>query len=125
VLLLFGTAAADIFTVILPRFLDRPTSTRCCIFHTRLHNVEARENICRSPGVSAELRNDSAKAAKGTLVADVDGKELKQEVELAAGETRVVRFGAEKFPQLKLAAPKLWWPFTIGTPYLYTAKFFF
>jgi len=76
-------------------------------------------------GVSAELRNDSAKAAKGTLVADVDGKELKQEVELAAGETRVVRFGAEKFPQLKLAAPKLWWPFTIGTPYLYTAKFSF
>jgi len=48
-----------------------------------------------------------------------------QEVELAAGETRVVRFGAEKFPQLKLAAPKLWWPFTIGTPYLYTAKFSF
>jgi exo-1,4-beta-D-glucosaminidase len=76
-------------------------------------------------GLSAELRNDSGKAAKGALVADVDGKELKQEVELAAGETKVVRFDADKFPQLKLAAPELWWPYTIGTPYLYTAKFSF
>jgi exo-1,4-beta-D-glucosaminidase len=76
-------------------------------------------------GISAELRNDSGKAAKGTLLAEVDGKEMKQEVELAAGETKIVRFDAEKFPQLKLAAPKLWWPFTVGTPYLYTAKFSF
>src|SRR5438128_1069033 len=76
-------------------------------------------------GVSAELRNDSGKAAKGMLVADIDGKELKQEVELLAGETKVVRFDTDKFPQLKLAAPRLWWPYTIGTPYLYTAKFSF
>src|SRR5262249_36495383 len=75
--------------------------------------------------LSAELRNDSGKPAKGTLVAEVDGKQLKQEVELAAGETKTVRFDAANFPQLKLANPKLWWPYTVGTPNLYTAKFSF
>ena len=76
-------------------------------------------------GISAELRNDSGKPAKGVLSAEVDGKQIKQDVELAAGETKVVRFTADNFPQLKLAQPKLWWPFTVGTPNLYTAKLSF
>ena len=75
--------------------------------------------------LSAEVRNDSGKPAKGVLLAEVDGKQLKQDVELTAGETKVIRFDAATYPQLKLAAPKLWWPFTVGTPNLYTAKFSF
>ncbi|HXJ47388.1 MAG TPA: glycoside hydrolase family 2 protein, partial [Candidatus Dormibacteraeota bacterium] len=75
--------------------------------------------------LSAELRNDSGAPASGTLSAEVDGKQLKQAVELAAGETKVVRFDSATYPQLKLAAPKLWWPYTVGTPNLYTAKFSF
>lgn len=75
--------------------------------------------------LSTELRNDSGAAVKGTLAAEVDGKQLKQEVELAAGETKVARFEPAAYPQLKLAAPKLWLPYTIGTPNLYTAKFSF
>ncbi len=54
--------------------------------------------------LSAELRNDSGTAVKGALVAEVDGKELKQDVEFAAGETKVVRFDAAAYPQLKLAS---------------------
>src|SRR5215813_5455431 len=75
--------------------------------------------------LSAELRNDSGKAAKGTFAAEVDGKQLKQSVELAPGETRQVRFTVTDHPELKLANPKLWWPYTMGTPHLYTAKFSF
>ena len=75
--------------------------------------------------VSAELRNDSSAAVKGALSTEVDGKQLKQEVELAAGETKVVRFDPANFAQLRLAAPKLWWPFTVAPPNLYTAKFSF
>ncbi|MBS1842319.1 MAG: glycosyl hydrolase family 2 [Acidobacteria bacterium] len=75
--------------------------------------------------LSAELRNDSGAAVKGALSAEVDGKALKQDVELAAGETKVVRFDAAAYPQLKLAAPKLWWPYTVGTPNLYSARFSF
>ena len=75
--------------------------------------------------LSAELRNDSTKSVKGTLAVDVDGKQLKQEVELTDGETKTVRFAAANYPQLKLSNPKLWWPYTIGTPNLYTARFSF
>jgi len=45
-------------------------------------------------------------AAKGTFSAEVDGKATEEPVELAAGETKVVRFDAATYPQLKLAAPK-------------------
>jgi exo-1,4-beta-D-glucosaminidase len=72
--------------------------------------------------VSAELRNQSGQQVKGALIAEVDGKTLKQDVELAAGEAKTVRFSPENFAELKLAHPKLWWPHTVGTPDLYTAN---
>ena len=31
----------------------------------------------------------------------------------------------DQFPQLHFVNPKLWWPYTIGTPYLYKAKIHF
>jgi exo-1,4-beta-D-glucosaminidase len=75
--------------------------------------------------ISADLRNDSGAATKGTLLAEVDGKTLKLPVELAAGESKSVRLEPEHFAALKLVRPKLWWPYTIGTPYLYKAKLHF
>src|SRR6266404_656797 len=75
--------------------------------------------------LSADLRNQTDKSVKGTLVAEVEGQTLKQDVELAAGETRTVRFAPAQFPQLKLEHPKLWMPYTLGTPNLYTAELHF
>jgi exo-1,4-beta-D-glucosaminidase len=75
--------------------------------------------------ISADLRNDSDAAVKGVLTAEIDGKEVKQSVVLAAGETKTVRFEPAQFSELKLARPKLWWPYSIGTPYLYKAQFQF
>ncbi len=75
--------------------------------------------------LSADLRNQTDKDVKGTLVAEVEGQTLKQDVELAAGETRTVRFAPAQFPQLKLEHPKLWMPYTLGTPNLYTAELHF
>jgi Beta-galactosidase/beta-glucuronidase len=72
--------------------------------------------------ISADLRNDSSTPAKGTLVAEIDGKTIKLPVELAAGENKLVRLDPEHFAALKLARPKLWWPYTVGTPHLYKAK---
>jgi exo-1,4-beta-D-glucosaminidase len=72
--------------------------------------------------VSAELRNQSEQRVKGALIAEVDGKTLKQDVELAAGEVKTVRFSPENFAELKLAHPRFWWPYTVGTPELYTAN---
>jgi exo-1,4-beta-D-glucosaminidase len=75
--------------------------------------------------VSADLCNQGANPVKGVLVAEVDGQTLKQEVELAAGESKTVRFSPENYAGLKLTHPKLWWPYTIGTPYLYAAVLHF
>jgi len=75
--------------------------------------------------LSADLRNQAGNPVKGALIAELDGQTLKQDVELAAGETKTVRFAPAQFPQLKLDHPRLWLPYTIGTPNLYTAALLF
>jgi exo-1,4-beta-D-glucosaminidase len=54
---------------------------------------------------------------------DLAGVQLSQPVELAAKESKTVRLSPEQFSQLKLAQPRLWWPYQMGEPYLYSAKF--
>src|ERR1700686_847670 len=75
--------------------------------------------------ISADLRNASEHAVNGVLRAQVDGKQLTQQVSLAAGESKTVGFAPEQFSELKLASPKLWWPYQMGEPNLYTAKLAF
>jgi exo-1,4-beta-D-glucosaminidase len=72
--------------------------------------------------ISGEVRNVSTEPLKGVLRAEVDGISLLQSVALGAGESKIVKFAPEQFAKLKLAHPQLWWPFQMGTPYLYTAK---
>ncbi len=75
--------------------------------------------------VSAELRNDTNHEVRGLLRAELDGVQVSQPVQLLAGETKIVRFTPQEFPQLKLEHPRLWWPYQIGEPHLYTAKMSF
>jgi len=72
--------------------------------------------------ISAEVRNASKDAVKGVLHAELDGIALQQRVELAGSESKVAKFSPEQFPKLKLAHPKLWWPYQMGTSALNTAK---
>ncbi|MGB2677048.1 MAG: sugar-binding domain-containing protein [Candidatus Acidiferrum sp.] len=73
--------------------------------------------------LSAELRNASDHPVTALVRAEVAGEKLQQSVELAANETKIVRFSPDQFAQLKLNHPRLWWPYQMGEPYLYTAKF--
>ncbi len=75
--------------------------------------------------ISGELRNVSNGPVKGVLRAEVDGVELQQPVELSGGESKIVKFAPEQFAKLKLAHPRLWWPYQMGTPHLYSAKLSF
>src|SRR5205823_7714007 len=75
--------------------------------------------------VSADLRNASNHAVNGVLRADVAGAQVTQPVTLDTAENKTVSFSPEQFPSLKLANPHLWWPFSVGEPYLYTAKLSF
>ncbi len=46
--------------------------------------------------------------------------DFSEEVTLEAGETRTLRFEPQRFPQLDVAQPQLWWPLGLGAQPLYT-----
>jgi exo-1,4-beta-D-glucosaminidase len=73
--------------------------------------------------LSAELRNTAEHPVKATLHAEFGDIHLAQPVELDAKQVKLVRFSPDQFPQLKLANPHLWWPYQMGEPYLYPARF--
>ncbi len=73
--------------------------------------------------VSALLTNTTDHAVETTLEVDLAGAKISQPVELAVRESKTVRLTPEQFSQLKLLQPRLWWPYQMGEPYLYTAKF--
>jgi exo-1,4-beta-D-glucosaminidase len=75
--------------------------------------------------ITTELRNVSNEPVKGVLRAGVEGIELQEPVELSGGESRIVKFAPEQFAKLKLEHPRLWWPYQMGMPHLYTAKLSF
>jgi exo-1,4-beta-D-glucosaminidase len=72
---------------------------------------------------SAVLTNSTDHPLTAALRIDVAGAQINQPVELAAKESKTIRLTADQFPRLKLAQAHLWWPFQMGEPYLYTAKF--
>lgn len=72
--------------------------------------------------IRADLHNVANHAVSGVLRAEVDGKEVSQQVSLNAGETKTVSFAPEGYAQLRLEHARLWWPFTMGEQNLYTAK---
>ncbi len=71
----------------------------------------------------AELRNTTDHPVEAVLHADVDGDHLSQPVQLAANEAKIVTFAPDQFHRLKFPHPRLWWPYQMGEPALYTAKF--
>ncbi len=73
--------------------------------------------------LSAELHNTTNHPVESVLHVDLDGDHLSQAVQLAANETKIVVFAPDQYHRLKLAHPRLWWPYQIGEPALYTAKF--
>ena len=74
--------------------------------------------------IYSSLRNTSAEPVRGMLRATITrpGKpdvQIEQPVTLAAGEQREVSFTPDKFAQLTVRNPDLWWPYTLGQPNLY------
>ena len=73
--------------------------------------------------VSAVLTNTTDHPVESLLEVRLADVRLSQPVELAAKESKTVRFTPEQYSQLKLALPHLWWPYQMGDPYLYRAEF--
>ncbi len=71
------------------------------------------------------VKNHDSASVKGVLKGSIGDIKFEQEVTLAAGEKRVVKFDPAKFSQLREQTMELWWPKGYGAPYLYDAKFEF
>ena len=69
--------------------------------------------------VQTELHNVSDSVQQGVLKGAFEGVKFEQPVTLQAGETKVVNFMPENFPQLTVKRPRLWWPNGYGKPELY------
>jgi exo-1,4-beta-D-glucosaminidase len=68
--------------------------------------------------VTALLKNGTGQAVKGTLKGRIGKVAFAQEITLAAGERKDATFTPDKYPQLAIAHPRLWWPAQMGTPAL-------
>jgi exo-1,4-beta-D-glucosaminidase len=69
--------------------------------------------------IRAELTNASDHPVEGVVKGHIETLAFEQTVRLGPKETQVVRFTPEKFPQLTIANPRVWWPVQVGKPDLY------
>lgn len=77
--------------------------------------------------VYCEVQNGSESRVDGILSGEIlrEGKSamhLEQPVTLAPGEFREISFAPDKYPQLIIAKPDLWWPYQWGPANLYGLK---
>ena len=71
--------------------------------------------------ITADLHNAASHRTTNIVRAEIEGIQVSQKVELAAAESKTVVFAPEQYPQLRLASPRLWWPYQMGKPEMYTA----
>jgi exo-1,4-beta-D-glucosaminidase len=69
--------------------------------------------------VTAQVKNGTNQGVKGKLKGKIESIDFEQEVELAPNESKDVTFTPDKFSQLVVSNPKLWWPAQMGKPTLH------
>jgi exo-1,4-beta-D-glucosaminidase len=70
--------------------------------------------------VSVEVRNTTDAAVAGVVRGVIEDRRFETAVTLAAGEHRTLRFTPDVQPSLVIENPRVWWPYRMGTPELYT-----
>ncbi len=69
--------------------------------------------------IRAELINAADHPVEGVVKGRIENLAFEQAVRLGPKETQVVHFTPEKFSQLNIASPRLWWPVQVGKQELY------
>ncbi len=69
--------------------------------------------------ISVAAENRSAVEQHVTVRAEFEGVQVEQPAVLPPRSTSYVKFFADKFPALRVAHPRLWWPNGYGSPELY------
>jgi exo-1,4-beta-D-glucosaminidase len=103
------------------------TSGKVAVEHPAVNtDLDLKQDLARLT-VYADLRNWSSEPESGTLKGTIGraGKPsiaFEKPIRLEAGEVREEQFAPDRFPELAVAHPDLWWPYTMGNPALYTLK---
>jgi exo-1,4-beta-D-glucosaminidase len=69
--------------------------------------------------VTAQVKNGTNQPVQGKLKGQIENIDFEQDVELAPNEAKDVTFAPDRFSQLVVSNPRLWWPAQMGTPNLY------
>ena len=69
--------------------------------------------------IRAELTNTADHPVEAVVKGQIEHLAFEQPVHLRPKETQVVRLTPEKYPQLTLVNPRLWWPAQVGKQDLY------
>jgi exo-1,4-beta-D-glucosaminidase len=69
--------------------------------------------------ISAEIRNNTAEKVTGTITGKIENVTFSEQVILAPNETMLYTADPQKYKQLEISNPRLWWPYTMGSPNLY------
>ena len=72
--------------------------------------------------ITSDLINTSPGAVKGIIQAELENIIISQEVELSPGERTAINFSPQRFAELNLYQPRLWWPNNWGEQSLYRLK---
>ena len=80
--------------------------------------TRARGELSLSTEVSNNGNADATAVVKGVITPG--SIEFSQEVKLAPGETKTVKFDKRYYPQMVVNNPRLWWPNGYGNPDLYS-----
>jgi len=70
--------------------------------------------------VTTEALNTTDRPVRGTVRGAIGDVRFAQEIGLGPRERKVVRFTPETTPALDVRRPRLWWPYRMGEPSLYT-----
>ena len=68
--------------------------------------------------IVADATNSTDHPIQTRVTAKLGAIHMDQSIELAAHETRAIRFEPGRFPALRLKHPDLWWPYQYGEPHL-------
>jgi exo-1,4-beta-D-glucosaminidase len=69
--------------------------------------------------VEAQVRNLSSRRVTGVVAADLEGIHLRESITLGPHQTGTARFAPDRFPNLRIGNPELWWPRQMGRPTLH------
>ena len=72
--------------------------------------------------ISAELRNTLSRPVTGNLQVELEGIRITEVVDLGPAASKTVVLDPSRYPQLTVKNPRLWWPYQMGTPNLYSIK---